>query len=50
MVMWALPKKLRFLSVQGSYSYTLRGRNVGQTSTVTGGVMYTLPLHGRPTR
>jgi hypothetical protein len=50
MVMWALPKKLRFLSVQGSYAYTLRGRNVGQASTVTGGVMYTLPLHGRPTR
>jgi hypothetical protein len=50
MVMWALPKKLRYLSVQGAYAYTLRGRNVGQASTVTGGVMYTLPLHGRPTR
>lgn len=47
MVMWSLPK-LRFLSVQGSYAYTLRGRNVGQASTVTGGVMYTLPFHGRP--
>jgi Putative MetA-pathway of phenol degradation len=50
MVMWALPKKLRYLSVQGAYTFTLRGRNVGQASTVTGGVMYTLPLHGRPTR
>jgi hypothetical protein len=49
MVMWSLPK-LRYLSVQGSYAYTLRGRNVGQASTVTGGVMYTLPFHGRPTQ
>ena len=50
MVMWALPKKLRSLSVQGTYIYTVRGRNVGQASTVTGGVMYTLPFHGRPTQ
>jgi len=50
MAMWSLPKKLRFLSVQGSYTYTLQGRNVGQASTVTGGVMYTLPFHGRPTQ
>lgn len=49
MVMWSLPK-LRYLSVQGSYAYTLRGRNVGQASTVTGGVLYTLPFHGRPTQ
>jgi hypothetical protein len=49
MVMWSLPK-LRYLSVQGAYTYTLRGRNVGQASTVTGGVMYTLPFHGRPTQ
>jgi hypothetical protein len=49
MVMWSLPK-LRALSVQGAYAYTLRGRNVGQASTVTGGVMYTLPFHGRPTQ
>lgn len=49
MAMWSLPK-LRYLSVQGSYTYTLRGRNVGQASTVTGGVMYTLPFHGRPTQ
>jgi hypothetical protein len=47
--MWSLPK-LRYLSVQGAYTYTLRGRNVGQASTVMGGVMYTLPLHGRPTQ
>jgi hypothetical protein len=49
MVMWSLPK-LRYLSVQGTYIYTVRGRNVGQASTVTGGVMYTLPFHGRPTQ
>jgi hypothetical protein len=50
MVMWSLPKKLRFLSVQGTYIHTVRGRNVGQASTITGGVMYTLPFHGRPTQ
>jgi hypothetical protein len=49
MVMWSLPK-LRYLSVQGTYIYTVRGRNVGQASTVTGGVMYTLPFHGRSTQ
>jgi hypothetical protein len=49
MVMWSVPK-LRQISVQGAYFYTLRGRNVGQASTVTGGVMYTLPFHGRPTQ
>jgi hypothetical protein len=49
MVMWSVPK-LRRLSVQGAYTYTLRGRNVGQASTVTGGVMYMLPFHGRPTQ
>jgi hypothetical protein len=50
MVLWALPKKLRHLSVQGTYFYTVRGRNVGQASTFTGGVLYTLPFHGRPTQ
>jgi hypothetical protein len=49
MVMWSVPK-LRQVSIQGAYSYTLRGRNVGQASTITGGVMYSLPFHGRPTR
>ena len=28
------------LEVQGSVTYTLEGRNVGQATTVTGGLLY----------
>lgn len=49
MVMYTLPK-LRGLAVQGAYTYTLDGRNVGRASTATAGLLYTLPFHGRPTQ
>lgn len=49
MAMYTLPK-LRGLAVQGSYTHTIDGRNVGQGSTATAGLLYTLPFHGRPAR
>lgn len=33
--------KPRGLAVRGSYSYTIAGRNVGQSTTLMGGLMYT---------
>jgi hypothetical protein len=39
MVMHAIPK-LTSLEVQLAYAYTLDGRNVGQASTVTAGILY----------
>lgn len=49
MVMYPLPvPKLRNLAVQGAYAYIVDGRNVGQATTWTFGVMYTLPFGGRP--
>jgi hypothetical protein len=49
MAMVPVPK-LRRLSGQVAYAYTIDGRNVGQANTVTFGVMYTLPFHGPVTR
>jgi hypothetical protein len=40
LVMYYLPKP-KYVAVRGAYSYTLAGRNVGQSSTFTLGVMYT---------
>ena len=40
--------KLEQLAAQVTYGYTVAGRNVGQSSTITAGVMYTLPFGGRP--
>jgi hypothetical protein len=48
-VMAAIPK-VRNVSVQFAYSYTVQGRNVGQATTMTGGLLYTLPFRGRRTR
>lgn len=45
---WAkvpLPKQ-RAISIVGGYSYVLQGRNVGQSSTVTAGVMYLFRFPG----
>jgi hypothetical protein len=47
MVMHPIPK-LRRLSGQFAYAYAIDGRNVGQASTFTVGVLYTLPFSGRP--
>jgi hypothetical protein len=49
MAMVPVPK-LRRLSGQVAYAYTVDGRNVGQASTVTVGLMYTVPFHGPVTR
>ena len=40
--------KLRDLAFQFSYAYTIGGRNVGQTTTITGGLTYTFHFLGRP--
>ena len=40
LLMYYLPKP-KYVAVRGAYSYTLAGRNVGQSSTFTLGVMYT---------
>jgi hypothetical protein len=46
-VMYPLPK-LAPLAVRVSYAHTVAGRNVGQSNTVSVGVMYRFALHGRP--
>ena len=38
--MYYLPKP-KYLAIRGSYSYTVAGRNVGQSSTFMLGTMYT---------
>lgn len=40
LVMYYLPK-VRNLAVRGSVSYTVAGRNVGQSTTLMGGLLYT---------
>jgi hypothetical protein len=49
LVMYPIPR-LEDLAVQVSYAYTLAGRNVGRSSTVTTGLSYTLHFLGRTTR
>ena len=46
MVMAPMPR-LHRLSFQFAWAHTVRGRNVGQATTLTGGVLYTLPLQQR---
>lgn len=46
-LMYPLPK-LRPLAFALAYAYTVDGRNVGQSTTVTTGLTYTFSLHGRP--
>jgi hypothetical protein len=48
-VMTPVPK-IRSLSLKFAYGYTVRGRNVGQATSLTGGLLYTLPSHKRGTR
>lgn len=38
--MYYLPKP-KYFALRGSYTYTLAGRNVGQSSTFMGGILYT---------
>ena len=47
-VMYPLPK-LAPLAVRASYAYTVTGRNVGQSNTVSLGLVYRFYLLGRPT-
>ena len=47
-VMWPLPK-LAPLAVRASYAHTVTGRNVGQSQTVSLGLVYRFYLLGRPT-
>ena len=47
MGMYPIPK-LEALAVNASYAYTVSGRNVGQSSTVSFGVTYQFGLWGRP--
>ena len=47
-VMWPLPK-LAPLAVRASYAHTVMGRNVGQSHTVSLGLVYRFYLLGRPT-
>lgn len=47
MGMYPIPK-LEALAVNASYAYTVSGRNVGQSSTVTFGLSYQLGIWGRP--
>lgn len=45
MVMYPIPK-LRDLNVHFAYAYTIDGRNVGQATTVTTGLLYAFHLFG----
>lgn len=47
MGMYPIPK-LEALAVNASYAYTVSGRNVGQSSTVTFGLSYQFGIWGRP--
>jgi hypothetical protein len=49
MVMYPLPK-LRDLGFQFAYAYTMNGRNVGQATTFTTGLLYWYHAGGRPAR
>jgi hypothetical protein len=40
LLMYYLPKP-KYFALRGSYSYTLAGRNVGQSSTLLAGILYT---------
>jgi hypothetical protein len=48
MVMAPIPK-LHHFSFQFAGGYTVRGRNVGQATTLTAGLLYTLPFQTRRT-
>jgi len=49
MVMYPIPK-LRQLAVQGAYAYTVDGRNVGQATTMSAGLLYTFRFSGSATQ
>jgi hypothetical protein len=40
LAMYYLPKP-KYFALRGSYTYTTAGRNVGQSSTIMGGILYT---------
>jgi hypothetical protein len=49
MVLYPIPK-LRDLSFQFSYAHTIDGRNVGQVTTITTGLVYRFHFLGRPSQ
>ncbi len=49
MVMYPLPK-FKSLAFRFAYAYTIDGRNVGQASTLTTGVLFRYRVHGRTTQ
>ena len=49
MVMYPVPK-LQNLAFQFAYAYTVDGRNVGQATTITTGLLYRYRICGRPTQ
>jgi hypothetical protein len=49
MIMAPIPK-FRSLAGEFTYTYTVGGRNVGQATTITAGLMYTFPFYGRTGR
>jgi hypothetical protein len=49
MVMYPVPR-LTNLRVHGAYAYTIDGRNVGQATTVTAGLLYLFNFRARPTQ
>ncbi|MGB7847819.1 MAG: hypothetical protein WBL63_19560 [Candidatus Acidiferrum sp.] len=49
LLMYPLPL-LRSLSVQFTYAYMIDGRNVGQSTTLTTGLLYTFNFHRGPTQ
>jgi hypothetical protein len=49
LLMYPLPiPKLRNLTVQFSWAHVVDGRNVGESTTFTTGLLYTLRFHGAP--
>jgi hypothetical protein len=48
-VLYPIPK-LRQLSFHFSYAHTIHGRNVGQATTITTGVLYRFHFFGRPSQ
>ncbi len=49
MVMYPVPK-VRSLAFQFTHAYTIDGRNVGQATTITTGLLYRYHLYGRSTQ
>lgn len=47
MLRYYVPGKLSGLSILGGYQYTIQGRNMGQFSTIFGGITYQFNVHSK---